>query len=351
MRAQLQGGVKVEKIQETIFKFCFSAKEDKDQIFSRRPLSMDGAHLILKEWSSEEAIQDIAFKTTTFHLQVHGLPPKLLHPGVAMKIGNQIGGLHASCVNSHSVGDGNEVWIQFKYERLSDLYFGCGLMDHVAGKCKFTEPGMIKSSKGVVSQLYGLWLWEGTTNGITFSNLEISDNQQRQCGRGGLQCRQVKSPRHAYLVNELELENMESIVCRDNKEKIAQIKSEKITLKAFVLCAQKLKPYISREGVTGLKEKGPVYESRDNDPKSPESDERHETELIEDGLIIDLTDYNPLAKVKKAEGNTKVLHKVFSKKTKMEARRQSERVTRINTISGGFSSRNERYGLEEERDN
>ncbi|KAF3457983.1 hypothetical protein FNV43_RR02645 [Rhamnella rubrinervis] len=181
---------------------------------------------------------------------------------------------------------------------------------------------MIKSSKGVVSQLYGLWLWEGTTNGITFSNLEISDNQQRQVVEGPEVFNADKSnlQRHAYLVNEpVELENMESIVCRDNKEKIAQIKSEKITLKAFlhlwdrqsidliVAAEMNKRKSISNLNLHGLEDEitvwlqlAPGKINPYNDPKSPESDERHETELIEDGLIIDLTDYNPLAKVKKA---------------------------------------------------
>ncbi|KAF3447923.1 hypothetical protein FNV43_RR08630 [Rhamnella rubrinervis] len=66
---------------------------------------MDGIHLILKEWSVDKALQDIDFLTTTFFIQVHGLPPKLLHQGVALKIGQQFGGLHDKSVNWRSVVD------------------------------------------------------------------------------------------------------------------------------------------------------------------------------------------------------------------------------------------------------
>ncbi|KAF3435160.1 hypothetical protein FNV43_RR22247 [Rhamnella rubrinervis] len=91
---QLRGRVQIEKIKENIFKFSFSDKLERDRVYERRPWSMDGAHLILKEWSVEVALEDVQFDTSSLFMQIHGLPPKLLHTGVALAIGRQIGGLH-----------------------------------------------------------------------------------------------------------------------------------------------------------------------------------------------------------------------------------------------------------------
>ena len=100
---QLRGRVQIEKIKENIFKFSFTHKLERDRVYERRPWSMDKAHLIMKEWSVEVALEDIQFDTSLLFMQIHGLPLKLLHLGVALAIGRQIGGLHESSVSRRSV--------------------------------------------------------------------------------------------------------------------------------------------------------------------------------------------------------------------------------------------------------
>lgn len=148
---QLSSRVKIEKVDDNVLKFCFGNKKDKDGIFHGRPWSLNGALLILKEWSEEEAIGNVRFDTTTSHIQIHGLPPKFLHQDSAVKIGNQIGTLHQESINKKCmVGhiyirirvdieaeapipagffqnkpNREEFWIQFKYERLLDFFYKC----------------------------------------------------------------------------------------------------------------------------------------------------------------------------------------------------------------------------------
>lgn len=50
---KLKRKVGIEKIEENVFKFSFGDKEEKEKIFSHRPWSLNGAHLILKEWPVE----------------------------------------------------------------------------------------------------------------------------------------------------------------------------------------------------------------------------------------------------------------------------------------------------------
>ncbi|KAF3431776.1 hypothetical protein FNV43_RR26512 [Rhamnella rubrinervis] len=86
----------------------------------------------------ETSLSDIEFNTSTFYMQIHGLPSKLLHPGVAAKIGRQMG----------------------------------------AGKCKFSEPATITNADGVVARLYGSWIRAEVAGEVRFINIAVSDVQR-----------------------------------------------------------------------------------------------------------------------------------------------------------------------------
>lgn len=138
--------------------------------------------MILKEWDANKAIKEISFNLSTFTAQIHGLPPVFLHDDTALKIGERMGGVHRGTINKRSVmhnsylrfrididvrkslpvsffqerKDGYELWIQFKFERLPDFCFKCGMIDHVTGKCHFKEPTYITTINGVSAQLFGV---------------------------------------------------------------------------------------------------------------------------------------------------------------------------------------------------
>ncbi|KAF3449457.1 hypothetical protein FNV43_RR10185 [Rhamnella rubrinervis] len=134
----LKRKLKVEGIEGNIFKFIFSDVREKEAIFRRRPC------------------------TTTFNVQIHGLPPRLFNLENAEKIEidreihedaltkrSLVGGRFIRLRVEIAVEDpipggffqnrekGKEIWIQFKYERLSDFCYVCGLLDHVTGRCGF----------------------------------------------------------------------------------------------------------------------------------------------------------------------------------------------------------------------
>lgn len=58
----------IEGGDNNIFRFSFEKKEDKDFVFKNRPWSMDGAHLILKEWKSTITLLAVKFDTPTFFI-------------------------------------------------------------------------------------------------------------------------------------------------------------------------------------------------------------------------------------------------------------------------------------------
>lgn len=77
-------------VGENTFKFLFGSKADRDLIFNGRPWSLNGAHLIIKGWTPDIALERISFDWSTFMLQVHGLPPVCLHEGMVKMVGNKV---------------------------------------------------------------------------------------------------------------------------------------------------------------------------------------------------------------------------------------------------------------------
>lgn len=63
---RLKNKVNIEKVGENTFKFNFGSKEDRDGIFRARLWSLNGAHLVLKEWLESMSLQQISFSHTTF---------------------------------------------------------------------------------------------------------------------------------------------------------------------------------------------------------------------------------------------------------------------------------------------
>lgn len=100
---KLKAKIKVEKIEENVFKFTVGSKEERDRIFNGRPWFLNGAHMVLKIWETEEALDEISFRESTFILQIHGLPPVFIHKGTTEKIGEKIEKVHANSINGKCI--------------------------------------------------------------------------------------------------------------------------------------------------------------------------------------------------------------------------------------------------------
>lgn len=100
---KLKTRVQIEKLKDNVFKFQFGCKEDMDSIYKGRQWSLNGAHLILKEWLNDKALEEVTFETTSFHIQIHGLPPLYLHEGTTTMMGNKIGMIHQDSINRRSL--------------------------------------------------------------------------------------------------------------------------------------------------------------------------------------------------------------------------------------------------------
>lgn len=81
-------------------------------------------------------------------------------------------------------------------EKLADFYFKCGMLDHVTGRCRFSEPATISSKNGITTKLYGLWIKAENTESILFINPE-EENGER--GNGSRSSEQILIPSMAQI--------------------------------------------------------------------------------------------------------------------------------------------------------
>lgn len=62
----MKGSVTIALVAENTYRFTFSEKRDRDNIYRLRPWSFQGSLLILKECSVDIAAKRMEFKTMTF---------------------------------------------------------------------------------------------------------------------------------------------------------------------------------------------------------------------------------------------------------------------------------------------
>lgn len=161
--------------------------------------------MILNEWPSKKSIQHIQFETSIFFIKVHGLPSVFLHERMARLIGSKIETVHQNTVNRRNVvanrylrfrveisvsnplsagyflecDDGNDIWVQFNLERVSDLCYKCGNINHVTWRCSFREPALINTPNEITTRLYKPWILTEHKGCMNFINtLELSNQQQ-----------------------------------------------------------------------------------------------------------------------------------------------------------------------------
>ncbi|KAH7511064.1 hypothetical protein FEM48_ZijujUnG0051700 [Ziziphus jujuba var. spinosa] len=172
--------VQVESLHPNIFLFCFKSIAERNRIWRKRPWSINGAHLALREWKPEQSFEDLGFNISTFWVQIHGLPLQFMTSSNA----STIGGLFKNLIHCESTSRTNLVglkymriqvdvdiskplltgffhklgnrgsWVQFSYERLAEFCYSCGKIGHCKQACT-TVPNTASIQDG---DRYGPWI-------------------------------------------------------------------------------------------------------------------------------------------------------------------------------------------------
>lgn len=172
------GPMRTTEVNESQLLFEFESPRDRDQIMDLAPWSVHGHCLNLRMCPAYMSVQEIDFGKVQVWVQIHGLSLEMFTRQNAQSIGDNIGKCLA--VEDNQImqqriflrikvdidsdepllpgfrwvdSRDQEKWASIRYERLSDLCYGCGRIGHSSTAC--TEP--IRLDDRTDSPVYGPW--------------------------------------------------------------------------------------------------------------------------------------------------------------------------------------------------
>ena len=176
--------ISVRKVDRNTFVFSFEHETDRALAYNRRPWTICGAHLVLKIWSPDLALTEIDFASSTFWIQVHGLPPIWYNKENIKLIGDKAGSVVEVEFSDAPSGmwrrfarvrvninvnkplcpgiflprhERTDIWISLKYKRLPKFCFRCGIMGHTEVHCESNRV-VLTNEYGRKFSAFGDWL-------------------------------------------------------------------------------------------------------------------------------------------------------------------------------------------------
>lgn len=178
----LGSNIKFHQLDRNTISCTFSRKVDRDRILDTGPWAVKGDILVLSFWPPERTLAELDLSWCSAWVQIHDIPPNRMNEDNATTIGNFIGRFISlehnpqlyrgrkflrirvsfNTCESLKTGyyitreDGNRSWVPFKYERLPNFCYRCGLLDHVEQACPHEE--LAPSQRANPESGFGPWL-------------------------------------------------------------------------------------------------------------------------------------------------------------------------------------------------
>lgn len=174
------GSVKMSDLEGEVMAFDFESQADRDRVFDMSPWSIHGHCLNLKVCPPNRCIGEVDFGRIQMWIQIHDLSLEMLSLENAKHAASSIGICLEidSETEMHKRGyirmrvevvvnvplsagfwwrdnSGKERWAHVKYERLSDLCYGCGTLGHNAQSCNLD---IALSEVNTSKPKYGPWM-------------------------------------------------------------------------------------------------------------------------------------------------------------------------------------------------
>ena len=176
-----KSGFKVKHIEEHVILFSFDNKADVDRILAAEPWSFDKSLMALIRYDKEATFHASVLAKIAFWVQVFDIPLRFRNREVAEQICESVGTIHhpvdaPDCDGGSfirvrviidisrplcrgrliTLEDGNEHWVSFKYERLTNFCYWCGCATHVDRDCQLWIDS--EGSLNPADQQFGPWL-------------------------------------------------------------------------------------------------------------------------------------------------------------------------------------------------
>ncbi|KAJ4840727.1 hypothetical protein Tsubulata_026272 [Turnera subulata] len=178
--------LQVKEVSRNTFLFSFEDAKDWQRALKGGPWTLNGNHLVLKEWPPGTPLANIDFSTSDFWVHIHGLIPEQMDAKNAECIAAVMGTFleldlstdNGVCRNDvmrikvrldiqqplmpgvkNHRPDGSLMWLQMKYERLPRFCMQCGRMGHVKHICSFDGTGWYgEDREPYEANKFGSWM-------------------------------------------------------------------------------------------------------------------------------------------------------------------------------------------------
>uniref|UniRef100_A0A7N2L677 DUF4283 domain-containing protein n=1 Tax=Quercus lobata TaxID=97700 RepID=A0A7N2L677_QUELO len=174
-------GFKVRRSSDHVLLFTFEKKEEVERIMSNAPWSFN-KHLVVLQWYDKEVpFKDLEFDKISIWVQIHDVPLRFMNKTVAEKLSAVVGMVCQEIDEGEmdggsflrmkvtidinkplcrgrliSLSHDEQSWVSFKYERLPNICYWCGCLNHVDRAYDLwieSEGNLMKES-----QAYGAWI-------------------------------------------------------------------------------------------------------------------------------------------------------------------------------------------------
>nr|POE95537.1 uncharacterized protein CFP56_01578 [Quercus suber] len=175
-------GVQISEIDEDLFLVEFGDGKDKKRVIEMCPWSYEKQLVLIQDFEGELTLKEIDIRWAPFWIQIYNLPLKCRMKETGCAIGLSLGlvmdldvpesgvqwgkflrvRVHIDamkcleCGKKVTIEGGESRWVSFKYERLPNFYYRCGLLNHALKDC--TEAHEHSKEERVNFLQYGAWL-------------------------------------------------------------------------------------------------------------------------------------------------------------------------------------------------